>query len=200
MSVESAKALLTKFEKASGAERWGLPFPMGVFGTLRMGCGNDRLMYCNGKYHDHQKAFLPHFYGEGLSISCEENACCPFEIYFYEPEEWDKMIPRVDSLEGCYPMAERAMSKGDYGYYRTLAWLHILPDNFSPLFNNCNGKKVEVEERGYRRGGTELWNRRDLEIGKESWKEYDRVPCWIYSSLGQNKKAKKLDPSPIIWG
>jgi gamma-glutamylcyclotransferase (GGCT)/AIG2-like uncharacterized protein YtfP len=206
MTPEMAKALLVKFEKATDAEKWRMPFPMGVFGTLRMGCGNDSLMHRNGKYCDHQKAFLPHFYGQGLSITCEENSTCPFEIYFYKPDQWEKMINSVDSLEGCHPMIERSKSKGDWGYYRTLAWLYMLPDNFSPLFNNCNSKKIDEkgltkEDKWYRsRGGISLYDKRDLEIGKEKWRDYDRVPCWIYSSRGQNKLAMSLDPNPIIWG
>jgi gamma-glutamylcyclotransferase (GGCT)/AIG2-like uncharacterized protein YtfP len=207
MKPDDAKALLSKFGEKSSTEKWRIPFPMGVFGTLRKGCGNDPLMYRNGSPCDHKIAFLPHFYASGLSVTCEENACAPFEVYFYEPKEWEKMIDRVDMLEGCYQMETKSKNKSDWGYFRTLVWLYLFPEDYSsPLFKNCvktDAPEDHTENTSYRgasgRRGVDLWGKRDLELGKESWKTYDRIPCWVYSSVGQNKKAKKLEPNPIIW-
>lgn len=189
--ILAAKALLVKFNKEESIKtRWFMPFPMGVFGTLRKNCGNDPLMH-RGKVTAWTRAFLPHFVASGLTINCAEDATAPFEIYFYDKEEWDKMIPSVDRLEGFHPeyvKDDRPSEWADYGYHRTLVWLSVLPDDFKhPLF-------PEGKERGV------LWrNERNLEIGQASWKDYDRVPCWVYSNGRANRSVKQLEGNPVIW-
>lgn len=154
---------------------WWQPFPMGVFGTLRSGMGNNHRMH-KGQVTKVRKAFMPHFIAHGLSISFKEGSSAPFEVFFYSPEEWKKMIPGVDSLEGFRPG-----SRYKYGYHRTLANLRLLPEDFEhDLFKYVN-----------------LGDFRDLEIPQEQWESFQWVPCWVYSSMSQNEKAQKC--GTIIW-
>jgi gamma-glutamylcyclotransferase (GGCT)/AIG2-like uncharacterized protein YtfP len=155
-----------------------LPFPMGVFGTLRKGCGNDYLMR-RGEVSLHRKAFMPHFLARGLSISFNNGSSAPFEIYCYTQDNWNKMIKGVDALEGFSP---NRIEYHSYGYFRTLAWLHLLPEDFSH-------KLYE---------GKWLGDSRDLKIPQEQWSQYDRVPCWVYSNKRGNEMANKVDT--VIWG
>ena len=184
--VLQAKALLLKFEKTK--DEWFMPFPMGVFGTLRKGWGNDPLMH-RGKVAAWTRAFLPHFTASGLTIHCTEGGSAPFEIYFYNKAEWDKMIPSVDRLEGFHPqyLDERRPGEwADYGYHRTLVWLSLLPEEFA-------------EHPPYMGRGRGSWGERNLEIGTATWKDYDRVPCWVYSNGKANREVKKLEGNPLIW-
>ena len=101
------------------------------------------------------------------------------------------MIPSVDRLEG-FRAAERVFVEGHpsrtYGYHRTLSWLHILPSNFGgPFFPSAS----EV-----RRGS---WDERDLKLPTETWKDYPKIPCWIYCSVGENSKSDEAKKSPMIW-
>jgi gamma-glutamylcyclotransferase (GGCT)/AIG2-like uncharacterized protein YtfP len=171
--LTEAKQLLNSFTERN----WNAPFPMGVFGTLRKDQWNTHRMEA-GKYTLHCKAFMPHFIAKGLGIYFEKNASAPFEIFYYPQAEWDKMIPGVDALESFSPKRE----KGEFGYYRTLAWLHVLPDNFDhKLFKTKN-----------------LDSYRNLEIPLEEWSQYERVPAWVYSSKSENAKALQSDV--VIWG
>jgi len=193
--LEQARQLLKAFDNQE--EKWHQPFPMGVFGTLRLGCGNHYLMgneqgkpppqveqfrYDRPPYQSHHKAFMPHFVAVGLSIHHNPGSSAVFEVFTYTPEDWSDMIGSVDSLEGFHPTSTQGYS---YSYHRTLTWLHILPDDFeSPHYE-----------------GTGLWGRgpRDLEIPKETWDQYERVPCWVYSSLHDNGLSRGLSDTPIIW-
>lgn len=148
---------------------------MGVFGTLRKGGGNTYRMGNN--YYSHRLAFLPNFYAEGLGIRHAVGAAAPFEIFFYEPDPWNQMIPGVDALEGF-----RWKSYGDYGYHRSLAKLRLLPDDFKhETFYYLN--------YGYR----------SLDIPSNEWANYPVVYSWIYSSRRQNAAAVANDENPIAW-
>ena len=176
--VEACRLLETSRDLQK-SQRWYLPFPMGVFGTLREGQWNNGRMH-NGKVEVHKMAFMPHFVAHGLSISFRKNSSAPFEIFFYRPEEWEKIIGSVDSLEGFSP--RRALTH-KYGYYRTLAWLNMLPNDFKHyLFSKSNNL---------------LDGERDLKIPIKEWDKYERVPCWVYSSVFQNEKSTQFDT--IIW-
>lgn len=173
--IEAARLFLT--DTATANERWHLPFPMGVFGTLRTGQWNNHRMHV-GEVADTYKAFMPHFIARGLGISFNRDSSAPFEIFCYSPQQWKKMIGGVDLLEGFNPRRQPS----EYGYYRTLAWLHVLPEDFEHrLF-----RKVRLDAT------------RDLRIPPAEWGKYERVPCWIYSSLHENKLA--AETGTIIWG
>lgn len=194
-----------------GVAKWRTPFPMGVFGTLRMGCGNHPLMgkdkdiltdnsgeeineyryrslySSSAVYESHHKAFMPHFAPSGLSLHYQENAAGVFEVFVYTPENWNKMIGRVDSLEGFSPGSGW---RSEHSYWRSLAWLHILPDDFeSEYFSRKHP------------WGRSNWNSgsRVLQIPVEEWDKYPRIPCWVYSSQFENHLASKNENSPIIW-
>lgn len=180
MNLNEANQLLADSLDFGANERWQLPFPMGVFGTLRSGRGNNPLMH-RGKVSEHHKAFMPHFYANGLTINFKRDCSAPFEIFCYEPEEWDKMIPSVDRLEGFHPDYAKEY---DYGYYRTLAWLHVLPDDFShKLFERAD-----------------IFGFRDLAIPLEEWNKFERVPCWVYSNRQANEATKEAGVDTVIWG
>jgi len=182
--TEAVKSLESFFEQD---DRWFQPFPMGVFGTLRLGCCNQRLMGAPEHkpsrfglhYSSHHRAFMPHFSASGLSIHHSPESSAVFEVFTYIPDQWRKMIGPVDGLEGFRPGRDV-----DWGYQRTLAWLHILPEDFEhDLYD------VDPWGRG----------ERDLGIPKETWDQFPRVPCWVYSSVRQNGQSSELDDSPIIW-
>lgn len=177
MNSELARDLLEKAQGIIPSDRWMLPFPMGVFGTLRSKQCNNRRMH-RGNVISQHKAFMPHFIAKGLSISFSKGSSAPFEVFFYDNDEWQKMIPGVDSLESFSPKyAEDKI----YGYYRTLAWLRLLPEDF-------DHKMFSID----------LWGTRDLKMPEAEWNNYEAVPCWVYSSVTQNKAAK--DHGVIIWG
>lgn len=161
-------------------ERWWLPFPMAVFGTLREGHGNSRRMHV-GKIGHHCKAFMPHFVASGLTLNFRKNSSAPFEIYCYESKEWDKMIPGVDNLESFSPSRSKDSM---YGYYRTLAWIHILPDDFDNHYF-----KTAILGEG-----------RDLKLPTQEWEKYQRIPCWVYSNRASNKLSRDAGIDTVIWG
>ena len=172
--------LIEDFQKQKSLARWDVPFPMGVFGTLRMGWGNNRLMR---GYSHMQRAFLPHFAPTGLHIDFVPGVAGMFEVYFYTPENWEKMIPSVDALEGFHP---KENPKGWF-YWRTLVNLRLLPEDFPE------------DQYGWRETSTST--RRVLDIPMEDWEKYPQTASWVYSSIEQNKicvKAK-IDHDPIIW-
>ena len=179
---ERVKAFL---KSEDTVKRFDWPFPMGVFGTLRENQGNNRLMH-RATVEQHRLAFLPHFYARGLSISTSENSCAPFEVFYYTPEEWEKMIDPVDSLESFSPSYAHGTDKG--GYYRTLAWLKLLPEGYTD-------KWFPSKERA------NLWGEieRDMRIPPKDWNNYESVPCWIYSNMASNRRLKDNPTSPIIY-
>lgn len=154
-------------------EKYSWPFPMGVFGTLRQAQGNNRRMHA-GEVKDHRVGFLPHFYAQGLSIGYHRDSCAPFEVFSYEQDQWNRMIPGVDSLEGFTPSRVTEYSR-DWGYFRTLVWIHLLPpDTVNEWFPEM-GKSAD------------LWHRRDMKIDPKTWDSYEKVPCWVYSNQSSNR-------------
>ena len=192
--------LVESFKAADDLAKWEVPFPMGVFGTLRAGWGNHPLMgtkvgakpsklnktnrwyrpWSKAQYCQHFKAFMPHFTASGLTIHFSPDSSAVFEVYVYDPDNWKQMIPSVERLEGFSPGRE---SRG-YGYHRTLTWLHLLPSNFSsPFFSESFGGRSD----------------RDLQLPVADWKNYPKLPCWVYSSLEENQRSFEGKKSPIIW-
>lgn len=175
--IEHARLLLESLPGTPPVERWSMPFPMAVFGTLRAGFCNHHLMQL-GRIAARRLAFLPHFRARQIDLVYHLGASAPFEIYFYEPTEWQMIIEPIERLEGFAPTGPRTGS-----YHRTLAWLSLLPDDFRhPAYELA---MLEWE--------------RDLEIPPATWSEHPRVPCWIYSSLAQNQRAREQPESPLIW-
>jgi hypothetical protein len=156
---------------------WALPFPMGVFGTLRAGCRNHALMLAQpvGK---RQRAFLPQFAAREIGLHHRPGATAPFEVYGYSASHWQALIPAVDELEEFRPGRIDPTV-----YHRTLAWLYLLPGQFEhPLYDLAM-----------------LPHERDLQIDVRSWGAYEPIPCWIYSGIAQNQLAAAHADSPIIW-
>ena len=205
--MNSNETLLEAHKNANDDAKWAIPFPMSVFGTLRMHCGNNHLMgskvgsphkensysryhenYKPPQFNSHHKAFLPHFYAEGLSLNFLKDASAVCEVFVYDdPEEWKKMIPSVDRLEGFHPGDHR--DSYGYGYHRTLVKMHLLPDNF--------------ESNYYDSARDGLWRsgRRDFKIDPKEWSNYPTVAAWVYSSMRQNSqcRAAVTENNPIIW-
>lgn len=184
--MKHAEALM---KTPDDSNRYNWQFPMGVFGTLREKCGNNPLMHRNGKPYKVIRAFLPHFNAEGLSIRFEENSSAPFEVFCYEPDEWDKMIGRVDSLESFSPEMYTPNRDKSYGYYfRTLAALRILPDDFT--------HKLFPDK------APSLYEYRNLKIPPAEFNNFQPIAAWVYSSLKHNTSAlakPDLVAHPIIW-
>jgi len=202
MNIDTDK-LLAEHKAAAAADKWNVPFPMGVFGTLRKGWGNTGLMGQppgqklvedaesdfwrrprNYSYESHYKAFMPHWSATGLSIHHDPGASCVFEIFTYTPDNWEKMIVNVDRLEGFTP----GPSRYEYGYHRTLAWLHRLPEDYEH-------EQYEAVAAYYGSGREP----RTLDIPSSEWSKYPRMPCWVYASIQENKASLELKDSPVIW-
>lgn len=154
------------------------PLPMAVFGTLRRGNYNNRLMY---GYHKVERAYLPNFKAQGLSLAYSPGSSCPFEVFHYTPLQWKMMIPLVDSLESFHPVT------GPRGCYtRTVAMLRILPDSFQHhLFDEPN-------------------NYGDRSLGIPPGQIVSdltatSIPCWVYSSDRENARAIGTQGNPILW-
>lgn len=164
--------------------RFDWPFPMGVFGTLREGHGNNRLMH-RADISKYRLAFLPHFYASGLSVGHRKNSTAPFEVFYYKPEEFVKMIQRVDGLESFSPQHCHGSGNNGY-YYRTLVWLHLLPEGYV--------------DRWFPQGRSpDLWEDRNMEIPPKNWATYEKVPCWVYSNMRATIEVAKEVNHPIIW-
>lgn len=172
--------MFSEVENLLNSEKsFNIPFPMGVFGTLREGQYNHHLMRL-GTFYKSQKAFMPNFVAEGLSLKAKAKATAPFEVYFYNREEWNKIIERVDALESFSPRMAGLPGSDTWsygGYYRTLSYLHILPDEYDLP--------------------TDLWGERNLGIPENEWEKYERIPCWVYSNRKNNSICNGY---PIIWG
>ena len=175
--IEQAEALLPAFfDNLSKVEKLMLPFPMGVFGTLRLipeDQGNARLMTRIEPVY-HCRAFLPQFIAEGIELRGKEWASAPIELFFYSPDDWRRMIPQVDRLEGIYMDSYSS-------YNRTLISVKILPDDFDKT----------VFDRGL------TLNKRDLQIPPKQWKEFQSIPAWIYSNDTSNHDVCNFKYNPI---
>lgn len=165
------------------AERFNVPFPIAVFGTLRHipeNQGNGWLMHQREPIA-HKRAFLPHFSSSGISLFFKEGAAGLFEAFFYTPEDWADVIPAVDRLESFRP-TNPARSY----YQRTLVEIMILPNDHS--------------EESYQKS-IRHWDDRDLRIPSAEW-DYPRIPAWVYSNHEANEQClTQLSPatSPILW-
>lgn len=168
-------------------EKLAWPFPMAVFGTLRNRSSNNHLMR-RATIARHHKAFLPHFVGRGLGVYFQLGGSCPFEIFEYEPVEWGKMIPRVDRLEGFDPPVAVQTGNDNY-YFRTLMAVRVLPDEF-------------VHDLFPEQGSPLLGSRpvRSLGLPPDTWHGYKTIPCWVYSSVPQNRQVtKEVADGPVLW-
>src|SRR5437899_1624417 len=100
--LEESRRLLEALAATPPAQRWQLPFPLAVFGTLRAGFRNHALMQL-GRIIGKRLAFLPHFRARQIDLVCHPGGSAPFEIYFYAHEDWTAVIDPVDRLEGFVP-------------------------------------------------------------------------------------------------
>jgi gamma-glutamylcyclotransferase (GGCT)/AIG2-like uncharacterized protein YtfP len=176
-ALERAQLLLSTLPATPPAARWDFPFPLAVFGTLRDGMENNHLMHL-GRIQAHHRAFLPHFVACDIELRYRRGATAPFEIFVYESDEWHKIIGPVDRLEDFSPDVSL-----EHGYHRTLAWLRLLPADYDhPAYT-----------------GAMLRGERDLGIDPATWVMYERVPCWIYANLAQNRRGSHEADCPIIW-
>jgi len=179
--IKQAEELLpfAKDEKLKRIEKLMLPFPMAVFGTLRMipeDQGNNRLMR-RMPVALHCKGFLPHFVAKGIDLYAEENASVPVEIFFYDPQDWRNMISLVDQLEGIY------QDKVYSSYNRTLVLAKVLPDDFAEEEFNVN---IGQEKR-------------NLKINPNEWEQFPSVPVWIYSNDSANADVIQFENNPILF-
>lgn len=166
--IQQANKLYEEFGSKKDIEKYSMPFPIAVFGTLRKlpgGHYNTKLMYTK-EPSAHCKAFLPHFVPVGIWLNFEQDAAGTFEIYFYKPEDFEEVIKEVDRLEGFSPQ------NNPHGYIRTLMKVRILPDDYQ--------HKTFDEHINY--GG------RNLQIPPEEWDAYPSVPAWVYSNVTANEK------------
>jgi len=174
---EQVLSSLSLFKTTPAEQRWSIAFPFGVFGTLRAGFRNHRLML-QGQVAAHGLAFLPHFIARDIGLFFQVDGSAPFEVYVYSTDEFAKVLAPVDRLEDFDP---RNSNPGRY--QRTLAWLQLLPKEF--------------KHPAYR--ADMLRKERDLRIDPQTWNDYPRMPCWIYSSVEQNRLSLSRQDSPILW-
>jgi gamma-glutamylcyclotransferase (GGCT)/AIG2-like uncharacterized protein YtfP len=185
------------------ADRFNWSFPMGVFGTLREGVGNNRLMH-RATIAKHRMAFLPHFYAAGLSVGHRKNSTAPFEVFFYTPEEWRKMIYSVDCLESFSPKHAHGRKDHNY-YYRTLVWLYLLPEGSKEHDVIIEGKDNSIKleksfvERWFPQGYPDLGEDRNMSIAPKDWSLFEKVPCWVYSNMRATTEVVKEENHPVIW-
>ena len=165
-------------------ERYAVPFPVAVFGTLRKlpkPHWNTRCIETREPI-GHEKSFLPHFSVNGIFLHSREGASCVMETYHHTPEDWAVMIKTVDRLESFSPTG------GVFGYHRTLVKMRMLPDDYQhDLFD----QDIRVDDRS-------------LEIPEDEWDQFPWIPAWTYSNEKSNleveaflKESKK--ESPILW-
>ena len=167
---------LRLLESGSQSIHYYMPFPIGVFGTLRKDQGNSQIMYARDPTLC-CKAFLPNITTNGITLEFQEGASAAFEVFFYEPKNWMKVIEKTDYLEGFMPELPAY-------YQRTLAVLRILPDDYE---NNLFNQSIDLNPN------------RSLEIPKETWLDYPSMPTWIYSNVDCNTIVQNSNFNPIKW-
>jgi gamma-glutamylcyclotransferase (GGCT)/AIG2-like uncharacterized protein YtfP len=176
----------------SNLDRFNLPFPIAVFGTLRAKEGNHRRMLTR-KPIASARAFLPHFAPVGLKLLHRQGAAGIFEIYFYDPADWPEVITEVDRLESFLPTNPDRIP---YYYIRTLAELRIVPDDFcKDLFDMSLHDWYDID-----REQRVLYAANQYYLPETEW-NFPRVPAWIYSNHEANfacQQANQKD-SPILW-
>ena len=168
-------ALPADWAESSPLQRWRQPLPLAVFGTLRAGQRNHHLMQATPIVAT-RRAFLPHFRAEGIELYFHADGSAPFEIFWYDPAGWEEVLGPVEALEEFQPGIVTN------GYHRSLAWLSLLPADFDHPAFAC-----------------ELELSRDLGLAPAAWAGFERVPCWIYSNLAQNRLAQQHGAAPLIW-
>ena len=191
--------LLKRYEHCVKNKKYGemfnIPFPIAVYGTLMRGYRNNNMM---GNYEyrwvDMSRGVLPHFHTEHLMLWSEENANTPVEIFHYDDVNFQKAIKYVDTLERFKipnnEMQIKKMFKNIRGtkYIRSLSWIYILP------------KDIEKEMiPNFYEGNTSLFNLRNIKYIKEEYKQWKKIPCWVYSNASQNFESNKLECSPLIF-
>lgn len=183
--LKDVRALYKEFESSKDdVNRYDFPFPMAVFGTLRSlpTCqGNSHRMYIGGvRPIQHSKAFLPHTRPQSIWLDFSKGDAGPFEVYFFTPDDWQKIIPGVDALESF------AKTRKDWGYLRTLMALRILPDKTYPAFETGIGRGRMMDKY--------------LGISEKDFDEYEMIPAWVYSSRECNDLLNSLgERSPVLW-
>ncbi len=166
--------LLEKFlDSPVSPQRYDYNFPLAVFGTLRsIPKDQGNVKWFQGiKPSKIEKGFLKNCEPEGIYL----NACLgnngPFEVYYFNQDSFAKMIPSIDRLESFSPCD----MEGFY-YQRTLVYINLLPDGFEEdVFSKGIGPKLS------------------LKIDED--KEFEKIPCWIYS----NNKVNKVLNKDLIW-
>jgi len=195
-------------KKGPLSEKWSMAFPIAVFGTLRKDHGAHEKMGAHQEndpegasqstthppltynYHCSRKGFLGHFYAKGLELKPRNNSTTPFEIYFYEPNDWAQAIRVLDPYESFDPnSSENPMSvkPGKYVYLRTLSWIYLFPEGYEDHWTGVDRQIWESE--------------RDSKIPTKDWRNYKKIPCWIYlqPAAGVTSKALSMSKSPLIW-
>ena len=175
MEIREARKLYHEFNSLDDHhDKYNVPFPIGVFGTLRQlpnDQGNARRMFTRQPVI-HQKAFLPHYTSSGIWLDFKEGASGVIELYYYKAEDFPAVIERVDALEGFSP-------DHSFGYWRTLMEVKVLPDDY----------EHELFETSIRTGD------RDLCIPEEKW-DFPCVPAWVYSNADSNRACQSCFCNP----
>ena len=124
------------------------------------------------------RSFIPHIEARGIWLDFKLNGCVPCETYFYQPDGFQKAIPRIDGLEGFDAHYQRS-----YGYLRTLLNTYLLPDDYAE----------DIFRLGLR------LDKRDLAIPKDQWNKFHMIPTWAYSNHEANKYLKELSDNPVLY-
>ena len=146
-------------------------FPLAVYGTLRSipaDQGNSSLMYRRSPAK-RSKCFIPHFVPNGIQLYFKKNGCGVAELFSYDEEDWQYVLPAIDRLEGF-----SSNNKNSYGYKRTLINVKIIPDDYA----------VDLYNEGI------MLDNRDLKIPRECW-DFPQTPAWVYSNYRANSLCKQ---------
>jgi len=194
--LKKVDRLFEKFQLSKdNADRYDYPFPMAVFGTLREypnSQGNSRKMYAYGDVTPvaHLTGFLPHTKPDGINLDFDKDYPGPFEIFFYTPDDWQKVIGPIDDLEGFEP---KKRTHGNWYYVRTLMAVRLLPEKEAWWHDTFAQEIWQSNNSSY--GG-----RIKLSIDPERFGDFRTVPAWVYSNEECNDAIKALgQDSPVLW-